>query len=102
MPSDLLINADLILRSAMFGESYCIRRDRLLGPSRTISRVRYNDSLVAVRIVDFFLKDFWDHAHDDYLGSTPYNRLYKIRSCLNHACDTNKEMYTAIVALSHL
>ncbi|KAH7919144.1 hypothetical protein BV22DRAFT_1051260 [Leucogyrophana mollusca] len=38
-------------------------------------------SVVGVRVVGFFLKDFWDHSHLGF-GSTPYKRLVRdINSC---------------------
>ena len=38
----------------------------LQDPSRT--KAKYNDPLIGIRLLGFFLKDFWDHAHDGYLG----------------------------------
>jgi hypothetical protein len=59
----------------------------LKDPSRT--KAKYNDPLIGIRLLGFFLKDFWDHAHDGYLGSNPYTRMvteitsYGCVSCTN-------------------
>ena len=45
----------------------------LQDPSRT--KAKYNDPLIGIRLLGFFLKDFWDHAPDGYLGSNPYTRM---------------------------
>ena len=48
--------------------------------SRT--KAKYNDPLIGIRLLGFFLMDFWDHARDGYLGSAPYARMVKeIISC---------------------
>ncbi|KAH7921611.1 hypothetical protein BV22DRAFT_1038422 [Leucogyrophana mollusca] len=45
------------------------------------SPTRYNDTVIGVRVVGFFLRDFWDHSHLGF-GSTPYRRLVlAISSC---------------------
>ncbi|KAG5720821.1 hypothetical protein E4T56_gene9696 [Termitomyces sp. T112] len=69
-----------------------------LDPSRYIA-ARYNDPLVAVRTVGFFLQDFWEHSSDGSLGSTlPYLRLLRdIRSCLEYMHED--ERYDAIIQL---
>ena len=65
-------------------------------PSRT--KAKYNDPLIGIRLLGFFLKDFWDHAHDGYLGSNPYARMVtEITSCLNKPDD--KAAYDALVEL---
>ncbi|KAH0580038.1 hypothetical protein H2248_002851 [Termitomyces sp. 'cryptogamus'] len=71
-----------------------------LDPSRQTA-ARYNDPLVAVRTVGFFLQDFSEHSSDGYLGSTPYLRLLReIRSCLEYMHED--ERYDAIVQLGRL
>ncbi|KAG6820298.1 hypothetical protein H0H93_002562 [Arthromyces matolae] len=35
----------------------------------------YNDSLIGIRVLGFFLLDLYKHAHDGYLGTLPYTRL---------------------------
>ena len=68
----------------------------LMDPSRT--KAKYNDPLIGIRLLGFFLKDFWDHAHDGYLGSNPYTRMVtEITSCLNKPDD--KATYYALVEL---
>ena len=68
----------------------------LQDPSRT--KAKYNDPLIGIRLLGFFLKDFWDHAHDGYLGSNPYTRMVtEITSCLNNPDD--KATYDALVEL---
>ena len=68
----------------------------LKDPSRT--QAKYNDPLIGIRLLGFFLKDFWDHAHDGYLGSLPYARMVReIVSCLNKP--DNKSIYDALVEL---
>ncbi|KAF8345054.1 hypothetical protein F5887DRAFT_1197645 [Amanita rubescens] len=62
------------------------------------TNARYNDPLVGIRLLGFFLKDFWDHAHDWYLGSTPYSRMVlEIASCLDKGDD--KAIYDTLVQL---
>ncbi|KAJ6600881.1 hypothetical protein B0H10DRAFT_2082558 [Mycena sp. CBHHK59/15] len=42
---------------------------------------KYQDNLVGVRLLGFFLKDFWDHQQQSY-GLIPYKHLLvEIRSC---------------------
>ena len=68
----------------------------LKDPSRT--KAKYNDPLIVIRLLGFFLKDFWDRAHDGYLGSNPYARMVtEITSCLNKPGD--KATYDALVEL---
>jgi hypothetical protein len=62
------------------------------------TKAKYNDPLIGLRLLGFFLKDFWDHAHDGYLGSTPYARMVvEITSCLSKS--DNKAIYDALVEL---
>ena len=62
------------------------------------TKAKYNDPLIGIRLLGFFLKDFWDHAHDGYLGSTPYARMVvEITSCLSKSDD--KAIYDALVEL---
>ncbi|KAH7907625.1 hypothetical protein BJ138DRAFT_1137463 [Hygrophoropsis aurantiaca] len=35
---------------------------------------KYNDPVIGIRVLGFFLKDFWDHSHLGF-GSTPYECL---------------------------
>src|SRR5882762_6188932 len=56
------------------------------------------DPLIGIRVLGFFLKDFWDHACDGYLGYIPYNwMINKITSC----CDKwdDQATYNALVVL---
>ena len=70
----------------------------LKDPSRT--KAKYNDPLIGIRLLGFFLKDFWDHAHDSYLGSNPYARMVtEITSCINKPDD--KATYDALVDLRY-
>ena len=61
--------------------------------SRT--KAKYNDPLIGIRL---FLKDFWDHAHDGYLGYNSYICMVtEITSYLNKPDD--KATYDALVEL---
>ena len=71
-------------------------KDTLQDPSRT--KTKYNDPLIGIRLLSFFLKDFWDHAHDGYLGSNPYTRMVmEITSYPNKPDD--KATYDTLVEL---
>ena len=61
------------------------------------AKAKYNDPLIGIRLLGFFLKDFWDHAHDGYLGSNPYARMVtEITSCLK---TDDTATYDALVEL---
>ncbi|KAF7978037.1 hypothetical protein HWV62_1925 [Athelia sp. TMB] len=62
------------------------------------SYTKYNDPLIGIRLLGFFLKDFWEYAHDGYLGYNPYARMAMgISSCFNKLDD--KATYDALVEL---
>ena len=68
----------------------------LRDPSRTDAK--YNDPLIGIRLLGFFVKDFWDHTHDGYLGSAPYARIVtEIASCLSKP--DGEATYDALVQL---
>ena len=68
----------------------------LKDPSHT--KAKYNDPLIGIRLLGFFIKDFWDHAHDGYLGSNLYARMVmEITSCLNKP--DNKAIYDTLIGL---
>lgn len=46
------------------------------------THAKYKDHLVGVRVLGWFMKDFWDHPSHQF-GTTPYLRLVReIISCL--------------------
>ncbi|KAF9479922.1 hypothetical protein BDN70DRAFT_993093 [Pholiota conissans] len=52
-----------------------------LDTSRSVS-LKYNNKLIGVRVLGFFLKDFWDHQNHHSFGIVPYKRLLcEIISC---------------------
>ncbi|KXN92709.1 hypothetical protein AN958_06987 [Leucoagaricus sp. SymC.cos] len=60
------------------------------------SKAKYNDPIIGIRVLGFFMKDFRTHTQD--FGSTPYTRLcLEITSCFNQSDD--KAIYTALVEL---
>ncbi|KAF5359880.1 hypothetical protein D9756_003612 [Leucocoprinus leucothites] len=60
------------------------------------SKAKYNDPIIGIRLLGFFLKDFSAHALD--YGLTPYARLCReITSCFNKSDD--KAIYDALVEL---
>jgi len=64
----------------------------------SLTNAKYNDPLVGIRLLGFFVKDFWDHAHDGYLGSAPYARIVtEIASCLSKP--DGEATYDALVQL---
>jgi hypothetical protein len=68
----------------------------LKDPSCT--KTKYNDPLIGIRLLGFFLKDFWDHAHDGYLRSNLYaHMVMAITSCLNKLDD--KATYDTLIEL---
>ncbi|KAG6818835.1 hypothetical protein H0H93_001211, partial [Arthromyces matolae] len=43
----------------------------------------YQNELIGIRVLGFFLLDFYKHAHDGYLGTAPYTRMVlETKSCL--------------------
>ncbi|KAF5359877.1 hypothetical protein D9756_003616 [Leucocoprinus leucothites] len=60
------------------------------------NKAKYNDPVIGIRILGFFLKDF--RAHTLGYGSAPYARLCReITSCFNKSDD--KAIYDALVEL---
>jgi hypothetical protein len=91
-----LRHADSLEQGSAFGAPLNAENTVLNDPSR--SKAKYNDPLIGIRLLGFSLKDLRDHAHDGYLGSTPYSRmLTKITSCLSKPDD--KAIYDALVEL---
>jgi len=62
------------------------------------TNARYNNPLIGIRLLGFFLMDFWDHVDDGYLGSGPYACIVtEITLCLDKP--DNKATYDALVGL---
>jgi hypothetical protein len=73
-----------------------VENTALKDPSCT--KTKYNNPLIGICLLGFFIKDFWDHAHDGYLGSNPYaHMVMAITSCLNKLDD--KATYDTLVEL---
>ncbi|KAH7925157.1 hypothetical protein BV22DRAFT_1195403 [Leucogyrophana mollusca] len=71
---DFTPNGSSVWRMLLDAEAFALHNS-----SKTPAK--YNDPVIGVRVVGFFLKDFWDHSHLGF-GSTPYTRLVlEISSC---------------------
>ncbi|KAG6907477.1 hypothetical protein DXG01_008767, partial [Tephrocybe rancida] len=67
---------------------------------KTPASAKYNNPVVLIRVLGWFLKDFWDHLQDGYLGSVPYNRiLEEVLSCNQEIEQTEAQLYENLCTL---
>ncbi|KAF9479918.1 hypothetical protein BDN70DRAFT_894535 [Pholiota conissans] len=56
---------------------------------------KYNDNLIGIRVLGFFLKDFWDHQDCYPFRLTPYRHLVFVLNCTTEDDPENSEPFQA-------
>ena len=61
---------------------------------------KYRDELVGVRVLGFFLLDFYKHSNYHRIGLIPYKRLvWEVLSCFKVSVTDNEAVFKAVFKL---